>query len=147
MIQTLSKKEIKGLNKDLQEYNIEFSTKERIQRAGNFILKEGVVVFFKYNNKYIPSLHNTIQLPSISIDRGAIPYIIKGANVMRPGIISFDNFKKDDLIYIIDNEHKKKLALGIALFDSEEIKKIETGKTIKNIHYFSDEIWNFTTKK
>ncbi len=41
-------------------------------------------------------------------------------------------------------QHKKVIALGIALFSSEEIKALEKGKVIKVIHYVGDKLWQIT---
>lgn len=75
---------------------------------------------------------------------GAIPYVCAGADVMRPGIkVIEDGIAKDSSVAVIDEKYGKLLAVGIALFDSEEMKKMERGKVIKNIHYVGDWIWNF----
>ena len=42
---------------------------------------------------------------------------------------------------IIDETHGKKLAVGIALFASNEMNSLNSGKVIKNLHYVGDEIW------
>jgi predicted RNA-binding protein (TIGR00451 family) len=44
-------------------------------------------------------------------------------------------------VVIRDAEHKKALALGIALFDSEELIKQEKGKVIKTYSYVGDKYW------
>lgn len=148
MLRTLSKKEIKELNKKVSKYNLSFDVKSRIQKIGNIFLQEGNPILFEIEGQIYPTLKNTnLALPRIYVDRGAIPFIIKGADLMRPGVVSTESFEKGSLVLIADAEHKKNLALGIALLNSQEIIALNKGKIIKNIHYINDSIWNFSLKK
>ena len=73
---------------------------------------------------------------------GAVPFLVKGADAMRPGIVEIEaGINKDDVVAIIDQNHKKPLAVGIALFNTAEMRSLASGKVIKNIHYVGDEIW------
>ena len=75
---------------------------------------------------------------------GAIPYVCKGADVMAPGILIIkDEFKEKDIILVIDERHGKPLAIGAALFGSEEMKNAKRGRTVKNLHYVGDKLWNY----
>jgi PUA domain protein len=83
--------------------------------------------------------------PKVVVDMGAVPYVCKGANVMVPGIRRFEGeFKKGDLVVVIDEKYGKPIAIGEALYDSEEARKIKQGIVIKNIHFVSDKTWNLT---
>jgi len=148
MIQTLSKKEIKELNEKIAKYKILFDIKSRIQKSGNIFLQEGNPILFEQEGSVYPTLKNTTLIfPRVYVDKGAIPFVVKGADLMRPGIKSLEEFQKDDLVFIADAEHKKNLALGIALFSSQEIQSMDKGKAVKNLHYVSDPIWNFSQNK
>ena len=116
-------------------------------------------VFFSYKNKISPTLKailelmnkhgqrnvewlKTTKLKTITVDKGAVKFVVNGADIMRPGITSIDyGFDKDSFVIIIDQEHKKPLAIGIALLNSEDMNSSAQGKVIKNIHYVGDEIW------
>ncbi|HYR04984.1 MAG TPA: PUA domain-containing protein, partial [Nitrososphaerales archaeon] len=41
---------------------------------------------------YVGSAEAVALLPSLTIDEGAVKYIIKGADVMRPGISAYDEW-------------------------------------------------------
>lgn len=85
-----------------------------------------------------------VTLPKIVVDMGAIPYVCKGADVMAPGILTIkDEFKENDIILVIDERHGKPLAVGAALFGSEEMKNAKRGKTVKNLHFVGDKLWNY----
>lgn len=104
--------------------------------------------FLKIGNNFIPSLKLLISLPKdkipskVVIDMGAVPFISKGADVMRPGIKEVDTgIEKDDAVIILDEKHGKPIAVGIAMFSSSDILSMKEGKVIKNIHYVGDKIW------
>jgi PUA-domain protein len=82
--------------------------------------------------------------PKAIVDMGAVPYVCKGANVMKPGIRRFEGeFKKGDFIFVIDEKHGKPLAVGEILYDKDEAEKATQGAVIRNVHFVGDRIWNF----
>ena len=94
-----------------------------------------------------PTLKGAIQFPfperRIVVDAGAIPYVVNGADVMRPGIVSVtDDVKSFSPVQIVDERHGKPLAIGVALLNAPDIRASTTGKMCKNFHHVSDEIWN-----
>ena len=81
--------------------------------------------------------------PKAIVDMGAVPYVCKGANVMAPGIRDFHgDFRKGDLVFVVDEKHRKAIALGEALYDVEEAKNVRQGIVIKNLHFVGDRTWN-----
>ena len=91
------------------------------------------------------SFENLLPLmPKIVVDMGAVPYVCKGADVMAPGVVSINGeFKENDVLLITDERHGKPLAVGVALFSSEEMKAVNRGKTVKTLHYVGDKLWNY----
>ncbi len=86
-------------------------------------------------------------LPKIVVDMGAVPYVCKGADVMAPGVVSVDgDFKENDLLLIVDERHRKPLAIGAALFNSQTMKKMKHGKIVKNTHHVGSKLWNYLRK-
>jgi PUA domain protein len=81
------------------------------------------------------------HFPSVTVDMGAVRFVCNGAKVTRPGITAFDNFKKGDIIVIRDEIHRKPLAVGIALDDSDKAVEEQKGYVVKTLHYVSDKIW------
>lgn len=83
-------------------------------------------------------------IPKIVVDMGAVPYVCKGADVMAPGVRAIKGeFEKNDLILVVDERHGKPLAVGVALFGSEDMKALDSGKIVKNLHYVGDKLWNY----
>lgn len=81
------------------------------------------------------------RFPSVTVDMGAVKFVCNGAKVMRPGITSFDSFKKGDIVVVKDQTHGKALAAGVALEDSEAAKALTKGYVVDNLHYISDKMW------
>ena len=82
--------------------------------------------------------------PKLVVDMGAIPYVCNGADVMAPGVQRIEGvFAKNDLLLIVDEKFNKPLAIGLSLFGSEEMKNLEHGKLVKNLHYVGDKLWTY----
>jgi PUA-domain protein len=108
------------------------------------------IVFWLSNNRYIPVMTLLIDpnipfsMRYVTVDKGAIPYVSKGADVMRPGILKIDPLiKKNDLIKIQDPQYGRALAVGEALYDAAEMEAMDKGKVIQYRHGVSDEIWAY----
>jgi len=129
----------------LQTYNITFNKKDMISADEKVVYLNNEPAFFYYENQLYPTLKYLLKQPilkTITVDMGAVRFVVNGADIMRPGIVAIDaNIQKNEAIIIIDQNNKKPLAVGIALFSSEEMQKVSSGKVIKNIHYVGDEIW------
>ncbi|MGI9566814.1 MAG: PUA domain-containing protein [Nitrosopumilus sp.] len=107
------------------------------------ITGQGIKIL-KINDEYLPFLSETETLerfPSVMVDMGAVKFMCKGANVMRPGIKKFTEFQEGDLVCIIEESQHKFLAVGKAMVSSSELENMEKGEVIKNIHYISDKFW------
>jgi PUA-domain protein len=100
---------------------------------------------FYYGDKLVPTLkllQTKELLKKITVDMGAIKFVVNGADIMRPGITKIqEGIEKNEFIVIVDETHQKPLAVGIALLNSEEMEKETSGKVIKNIHYVGDDLW------
>ena len=94
-----------------------------------------------------PTLKGAVQIPfperMVTVDAGAIPYVVNGADVMRPGIVAVsDDVVAGGPVQIVDERHKKPLAIGIALMDGPAIRASAQGKMCKSVHHVGDELWN-----
>ena len=84
-------------------------------------------------NWTFPTLKGAVQYPfperRVTVDTGAIPYVVNGADIMRPGIVAVtDDVKANEPVQIVDERHGKPLAIGIALFDAPAIRASKAGK-------------------
>ena len=108
-------------------------------------LFESKPLFAFYKNRLVPTLifEEALSLmPKIVVDMGAVPHICNGADIMAPGILEVKGkFREGELVAILDEKHKKLIAVGVALKDSEEIVKTKHGKVVKNVHFVGDKLW------
>ena len=115
----------------------------QIADEAQIITGQGIKIL-RINDEYLPFLSETQMLekfPHVMVDMGAVKFMCKGANVMRPGIKNHSEFGKDEIICIIEESQHKFLAVGKSLVSSSEIEKMERGEVIKNMHYISDKFW------
>ncbi len=148
----------KDFNKELEaaNYELKFSKKDSIERIESkdnnlkIISVNKLAAFFYIQGKLIPTIKFLHKNPSINIlkkitvDMGAIKFVAGGADIMRPGITLIDpNIKQEEIVAIIDEKNKMVISIGMALSNSNDMQVQKNGKSAKNIHYISDEIWNF----
>jgi PUA domain protein len=152
--QRLSGKEVKALNERISgQYGLAefFNKQDNIELVeGKYVMANGEIMFFLRHDLLIPSLKLVLKrnfLKVVVIDMPAVKYIADGADVMRPGIKEVERFAKDDIVAVVDEKNRKPLAVGKALFSSEEIKAMERGKVILNLHHVGDDIWLGTLRK
>jgi PUA domain protein len=115
----------------------------QITNDAQIITGQGIKIL-KIDNDYLPFLSETETLekfPNVTVDMGAVKFMCKGANLMRPGIKKFTEFEKDKLVCIIEESQHKFLAVGKAMVSSSELEEMEKGEVIKNMHYISDNFW------
>lgn len=110
-------------------------------------LTNGKPILVKVENDLFPTLVFSeffASAPKVVVDMGAVPYVCKGANIMRPGIRRFEGeFAKGDLVSVVDERHGKPLAIGEILLDKSEAEGATQGVVIRNVHFVGDRIWNF----
>jgi len=104
-------------------------------------------VFAKTDDNIYPTLlfkEFFSSAPKAIVDMGAVPYVCKGANIMAPGIRRYEGeFKKGDIIFVVDEKHGKPLAVGEVAYSAEEARNVKQGMVIKNVHFVGDRTWNF----
>ncbi|ABK76904.1 RNA-binding protein [Cenarchaeum symbiosum A] len=99
----------------------------------------------KAGDDYLPFLSDTDTLekfPSVTVDMGAVSFMCKGANVMRPGITGFAEFGLGDIVCVVEESQHKFIAVGRSLATSSEGEAMKKGEIVKNLHYISDKYWN-----
>ena len=115
----------------------------QISDEAQIITGQGIKIL-KVDDMYLPFLSETAMLekfPHVIVDMGAIKFMCKGANVMRPGIKSHSEFQKDSIVCIVEESQHKFLAVGKALVSSKELETMQKGEVVKNLHYISDKFW------
>lgn len=111
-----------------------------------FVIIDGRFAFVAVEGGYIPFVGSseTVGLfPSVTIDEGALKYIIKGADVMRPGITKYDDWGEAGKLVIVREAKKgRAAAVGRASVASSEMAELKKGSCVKNVHHAGDRFWN-----
>ncbi len=112
------------------------------------ILVEGEIIFFETDGVLFPTLRallsEVVKIPKVTVDMGAVKFVVNGADIMRPGITHIeDGIKTGSIVAIIDERHGKPLAVGISKMSSEELRSAISGKVIQSIHHVGDKLWKF----
>jgi len=111
------------------------------------ILLDNQPILFKINGEIFPTLKGILKFKpkqkKVVVDSGAVKFIINGADIMSPGIVEANpNILKDELVIIIEEAHRKPIAIGKSIVKGNEMIK-NKGKAVKSIHYIGDKIWKF----
>ena len=88
-------------------------------------------------------------LPKVQVDRGAIRFLLSGANMMCPGMTSKGGFlpppesairaEQPVAIYAEGKEHPA--AIGLTKMDTEEIKSVNKGIGVELVTHLGDDLW------
>ncbi len=145
----ISKSETNVLLKTVSEkWGIEFPKMKNVKvhqilDDAQIITGDGLKIL-KVDEDYLPFLSEIEMLerfPTVTVDMGAVKFMCKGANLMRPGIKKFTEFEKDKIVCIVEESQHKFLAVGKSLVSSSELETMEKGEIIRNMHYISDRFW------
>ena len=101
-------------------------------------------LLFEEQGLILPTLYSIRQfpdiLPKITVDAGAVKFMINGADLFRPGMVEWDEFEKDQFVTIV-NLQKAAMSIGKAILSSNELS--DKGKVTVTVHYLNDEIWKY----
>ncbi|EMR09557.1 hypothetical protein PNEG_02144 [Pneumocystis murina B123] len=109
------------------------------------------ILFFQYFDNIYPHLKLLHKYPDgflkVQADQGVIKSILSGANLMCPGLTSKGAYCPNNIdaektvsIMVYGKEHA--VAVGLTKLSSSDIKTINKGIGIENIHYIGDSLWN-----
>jgi PUA domain protein len=116
-----------------------------IEYDKSIVVIDTVVGVFIKNELILPFLGKTDilkEFPSIKVDSGSIKFICNGAKILRPGIVEFGSFKKNDIVAVKDERFEKYISVGLALEDSAVAENLQKGYVVDNLHFVGDKFWN-----
>ena len=138
---------------ELGEYSTLIPPKSKVEILEtdlyDIILVDGSPLIMMIDDTPFPTIKGALKLEItvkyVVVDMGAVKFVAKGADVMNPGITDADSsIHEGDLVIIVDETHRKPLAVGKALISGEEMVKRNEGKAVKAIHYIGDKLWNLS---
>jgi len=151
----LSKKDAKELVERLRAAGLTVSgERAAVMTEEDVKLYEvGGSIIIESESGYIPVVDESVngeilrRLPSVTVDMGAVQHVVNGADVMRPGIVSFESrFNKSDIVLVRDVKNRRALAVCRALMSSEEAETLSRGKILENLHRVGDKYWQLSRK-
>ncbi len=112
-----------------------------------FVIIDGRFTFVRSveGRDYLPFVGSSEAVglfPSVTIDEGALKYIVKGADVMRPGIPKYDDWGEAGKLVIVREDKKgRAAAVGRTAVSSAEMAELKKGNCVKNLHHVGDKFW------
>lgn len=145
-------KEIKAMSKDLEEILgvPVFSEEDPVDMAEssdfNVIFVGQDILGIVSDGKPFLTVRGVLKYRPVNrfvtVDMGAVPFVVNGADVMGPGITDADEaIQEGDLVWIRDIKNQAPLAIGRALRSGAEMKEKSGGKAVKMVHYAGDKLW------
>ncbi|KAI1234809.1 Malignant T-cell-amplified sequence 1, partial [Lamprotornis superbus] len=114
----------------------------------------GELLFFRQREGiFYPTLRLLHKYPFIlphqQVDKGAIKFVLSGANIMCPGLTSpgakLYPAAVDTVVAIMAEGKQHALCVGVMKMSAEDIEKVNKGIGIENIHYLNDGLWHMKT--
>ena len=110
-----------------------------------------IALFFEYYDIWLPvltCLHKYPYLKSVQCDKGAIKFLLSGANVMCPGLTSKggmvgDDVEVDDIVAIRCEGKELEIGIGKMKMSGKQIKSKNSGEAIEIIHVMGDDLWKY----
>ena len=118
--------------------------------------KDGEILFFRQRDgPFFPTLKLLHKypfiLPPMQVDKGAIKFILSGANIMCPGLTSpgarMSNVESETPVAIFAEGKQHPLAIGFTKMSAEKIMQVNKGIGVDNIHYLNDGLWHMKPVK
>jgi len=112
-------------------------------------VKNELVFFRQRDSPWYPTLKLLHKYPFIlpheQVDKGAIRFVLSGANIMCPGLTSpgakMFPVEKDAIVAIMAEGKEHAVSVGLTQMSTQEITDKNKGIGIDNIHYLNDGLW------
>ncbi|HUL39219.1 MAG TPA: PUA domain-containing protein [Methanomassiliicoccales archaeon] len=148
----LREKEVKALSEEISAkvgvavFNVGDTVDQAESSDMDLVFVNGEVDGFIIEGKAFLTVRGLLKYPAtrsfVTVDMGAIRFVINGADIMGPGIVEADvNVQPGDLVWVRDEKNRKPLAVGQALVNGSEMAAKKPGKAIKSILFVGDKLW------
>ena len=86
------------------------------------------------------------MMPRLRVDRGAIKFVLSGANIMCPGLTSpgaaiHDEVPAGTPVAVFAEGKEQALGVGWTALSTEEMRAVNKGVGVENLHYLADGLW------
>ena len=112
-------------------------------------IMEGNIICFKRNKDFYPTMWLLLQYPHImpkyQVDKGAIRFVLAGANIMCPGLTSnggnMEDVEAGAAVAIYAEGKDIPIGIGQTTMSTKEIREINKDIGVNNLHYIGDDLW------
>ena len=111
------------------------------------------ILFYQQFDDLIPELRLVHKypdaFPSVQVDRGAIKFVLSGANIMCPGLTSpgaklpEEDWPVNKIVVVYAEGKENAMAVGKLTMSINDIKTINKDTGIELYEYLNDGMWNF----
>lgn len=118
--------------------------------------KDGELLFYRQRDgNFYPTLkllHKyPFMMPHMQVDKGAIKFILSGANIMCPGLTSpgakMAKVEAETIVAVMAEGKDHALAVGLTKMSTQAILEVNKGIAIETIHYLNDGLWHMKPMK
>merc|ERR1719159_724862 len=111
------------------------------------VVVEGVPIFFQSRDgpwlPHLKTLHKyPSMMPKMQVDKGGIKFVLRGANIMCPGLTSpggrMEDVEAGAAVQITAEERDFACAVGVTTMSTGEIRKVNKGICIDSAHHLLD---------
>ena len=125
--------------------------KGRDAHKTSFVTVDGVPVFFRFRDgPFFPTLRLLHRyprmMPAVRVDRGAIKFVLKGADIMCPGLTSAGADVSVELgegapvaVFAEGKEHA--VATGLTKMSTADIRRLNKDVGVATVHFLGDQLW------
>ena len=116
-------------------------------REGDILILDRIPTFFSVKGNFYLTLkgHNRYEVITkyVTVDMGAVPFLVNGADVMAPGIVDADpSIREGDVIWVRDEKNLKAILVGVSRESGERLVSLSRGKVVDTLHFVGDALWN-----
>ena len=141
-----SKSEIKEFIQKHPEVEGIMTKKSSVVETDESLTLNNKTIYLKIEDNFIPHLKFLLEkpdlLPQVTVDMGAVKFVIKGADIMRPGITKAQDYPANSFVVVVDENNSKPLAVCKSELSSTDLMNASEGKVLKNLHYVGDKYWS-----
>ncbi|NOZ82594.1 MAG: hypothetical protein GXN98_02070 [Euryarchaeota archaeon] len=149
----IKRKDVKELLKELDSPLFEgaLSPSDRVERvridqSTEAFLVEGSPVVFRVRGYYLPALRwlvrREVRRCYVVVDEGAAERILRGAHVMRPGVVEYDpEIEAFKPVAVLMERSRRAIAVGVSEWSGAEYAERTKGRCVLNLHYAGDSLW------
>ncbi|MEM2233624.1 MAG: PUA domain-containing protein [Nitrososphaerota archaeon] len=143
----LSKSDLRALRERLRSQGLELEcrTGAVMEADERKVLVLDGFVLFEHRGLLLPIASEKVngpllsRYPAVYVDLGAVPHVLNGAAVMRPGIVRIEGtFSRGDVVVVREEKGSQAIAIGEALLSSGEALSASKGRVISNVQRHGD---------